>query len=71
MSGWFQSYGFAEVFPELIIGAYPLDSGDVDALAASGVRRVLNLAQEAEYREDAARRGRGGAGRGTRSPRSG
>ena len=51
MSEWFQSYGFAEVFPELIIGAYPLDSGDVDELAASGVRRVLNLAQEAEYRE--------------------
>ena len=25
MSDWFQSYGFAEVFPELIIGAYPLD----------------------------------------------
>jgi hypothetical protein len=51
MSGWFQSYGFGEVFPELIIGAYPLDSGDVDALAFSGVRRVLNLAQAAEYRE--------------------
>ena len=51
MSGWFESYGFAEVFPELIIGAYPLDSGDVGALASSGVRRVLNLAQDAEYRQ--------------------
>ena len=51
MSNWFESYGFAEVFPELIIGAYPLDSGDVDALAASGVQRVLNLAQDAEYRQ--------------------
>jgi predicted protein tyrosine phosphatase len=51
MSDWFESYGFAEVFPELMIGAYPLDSGDVDELAASGVRRVLNLAQEAEYHE--------------------
>lgn len=51
MSDWFQSYGFAEVFPELVIGAYPLDSDDVDALAEIGVRRVLNLAQDAEYRE--------------------
>jgi predicted protein tyrosine phosphatase len=51
MSNWFQSYGFAEVFPELITGAYPLDPGDVDALAASGVRRVLNLAQDEEYHE--------------------
>jgi predicted protein tyrosine phosphatase len=51
MSDWFRSYGFAEVFPELMIGAYPLDTGDVDELAANGVRRVLNLAQEAEYEE--------------------
>lgn len=51
MSDWFQSYGFAEVFPELVIGAYPLDSDDVDALAEIGVQRVLNLAQDAEYRE--------------------
>lgn len=50
MSDWFQSYGFAEVFPELMIGAYPLDPGDVDEIAASGVRRVLNLAENAEYR---------------------
>jgi predicted protein tyrosine phosphatase len=50
MSDWFQSYGFAEVFPELMIGAYPLDAGDVDEIAASGVRRVLNLAEDAEYR---------------------
>jgi predicted protein tyrosine phosphatase len=50
MSDWFESYGFAEVFPELMIGAYPLDSADVDTLAASGVRRVLNLVQDAEYR---------------------
>ena len=51
MSEWFQSYGFAEVFPELMIGAYPLDSADVNQLAASGVRHVLNLAEEAEYDE--------------------
>jgi predicted protein tyrosine phosphatase len=52
MSEWFQSYGFAEVFPELITGAYPLDAGDVDALATTGVRRVLNLAEDDEYREE-------------------
>jgi predicted protein tyrosine phosphatase len=51
VSEWFESYGFTEVFPELMIGAYPLDTGDVDELAASGVRRVLNLAQDAEYHE--------------------
>ena len=62
MSEWFQSYGFAEVFPELLIGAYPLDPGDVDALAASGVRRVLNLAQDDEYREEQRAHGRAGAG---------
>lgn len=51
MSEWFESYGFAEVFPELMIGAYPLDSDDVEALASGGVRHVLNLAQDAEYQE--------------------
>jgi predicted protein tyrosine phosphatase len=51
MSEWFENYGFAEVFPELVIGAYPLDADDVGALAARGIRRVLNLSREAEYRE--------------------
>ena len=51
MSQWFQDYGFAEVFPELMIGAYPLDGDDVDELVACGVRHVLNLAEEAEYDE--------------------
>jgi predicted protein tyrosine phosphatase len=51
MSDWFLSYGFAEVFPELNIGAYPLDAEDVDTLGASGVRRVLNLVQDNEYQE--------------------
>jgi predicted protein tyrosine phosphatase len=51
VSKWFDSYGFAEVFPELMIGAYPLDSADVDELAANGVRHVLNLVEEAEYDE--------------------
>jgi predicted protein tyrosine phosphatase len=50
MSEWFENYGFAEVFPELVIGAYPLDAQDVRALAARGIRRVLNLSQDAEYR---------------------
>jgi predicted protein tyrosine phosphatase len=49
MSGWFDNYGFAEVFPELVIGAYPLDADDVGALAARGIRRVLNLTHDAEY----------------------
>ena len=51
MSDWFENYGFAEVFPELLIGAYPLDGADVEALAACGVRKVLNLSQDAEYRD--------------------
>ena len=51
MSDWFENYGFAEVFPDLVIGAYPLDADDVAALAARGIRRVLNLSQDAEYRE--------------------
>jgi predicted protein tyrosine phosphatase len=51
MSDWFASYGYAEVFPELLIGAYPLDEGDVAVLAKRGVRRVLNLARDDEYQE--------------------
>jgi predicted protein tyrosine phosphatase len=51
VSEWFDKYGFAEVFPELIVGAYPLDADDVAALAAQGVRRVLNLSEDAEYHD--------------------
>ena len=51
MSDWFETYGFAEVFPELVIGAFPLDADDVGALADRGIRRVLNLSQDAEYRD--------------------
>ena len=51
MSDWFENYGFAEVFPELVIGAYPLDADDVGALAARGIRKVLNLSQDTEYRD--------------------
>jgi protein-tyrosine phosphatase len=50
MSRWFRSYGFADVFDHLTVGAYPLDDGDVAALAAAGVRRVLNLTEDVEYR---------------------
>jgi protein-tyrosine phosphatase len=50
VSRWFRSYGFAEVLDELIVGAYPLDNDDVDTLARLGVRRVLNLSEDEEYR---------------------
>ncbi|HEX3834145.1 MAG TPA: dual specificity protein phosphatase family protein [Solirubrobacteraceae bacterium] len=50
MSRWFRSYGFAEVDDRLIAGAYPLDADDVDVLASLSVNRVLNLAQDGEYR---------------------
>jgi protein-tyrosine phosphatase len=50
MSRWFRSYGFADVFDNLMVGAYPLDHGDVAALAGAGVERVLNLSEDMEYR---------------------
>lgn len=50
MSRWFRSYGFADVLDDLLVGAYPLDQDDVDALARMGIRRVLNLAEDNEYR---------------------
>ena len=50
LSNWFRSYGFARVYDELLIGAYPLDSDDVEMLAFNGVRRVLNLVEDGEYR---------------------
>jgi protein-tyrosine phosphatase len=51
VSRWFRSYGFAEILDDLLVGAYPLDFDDVAALERAGVRRVLNLAQDEEYRE--------------------
>src|SRR5437588_1469973 len=51
MSRWFRSYGFADVFDGLLIGAYPLDGDDVAMLKRAGVERVLNLVQDSEYRE--------------------
>ncbi|HET6866279.1 MAG TPA: hypothetical protein VFH80_10160 [Solirubrobacteraceae bacterium] len=50
MSRWFRSYGFADVFDDLLVGAYPLDSSDVATLGQMGIRRVLNLAEDEEYR---------------------
>jgi protein-tyrosine phosphatase len=49
VSRWFRSYGFADVFDGLIVGAYPLDQDDVDTLAHMGVDRVLNLTEDDEY----------------------
>jgi protein-tyrosine phosphatase len=50
VSRWFRSYGFAEVLDDLTVGAYPLDEDDVAALARHGIRRVLNLTEDVEYR---------------------
>jgi protein-tyrosine phosphatase len=50
MSGWFRSYGFADVADGLLIGAYPLDQDDVSMLEWMGVERILNLVEDAEYR---------------------
>jgi len=50
LSRWFRTYGFADVFDDLLIGAYPLDESDVGVLAAMGIRRILNLVEDEEYR---------------------
>ena len=50
MSRWFRSYGFAAVLDDLLVGAYPLDRDDVEALADVGIERVLNLTEDDEYR---------------------
>jgi protein-tyrosine phosphatase len=50
VSRWFRSYGFADVFDDLIVGAYPLDRDDVATLAQIGIDRVLNLTEDVEYR---------------------
>ena len=50
MSRWFRSYGFGEVLDDLLVGAYPLDADDVGVLSRAGVRRVLNLTEDEEYR---------------------
>lgn len=49
MSRWFQSYGYADVHDELIVGAYPVDATDVATVRQLGVTRVLNLVEDEEY----------------------
>ncbi len=49
MSHWFHTYGFADVHDGLIVGAYPLDAGDVEMLSWLGVQRILNLVEDREY----------------------
>jgi protein-tyrosine phosphatase len=51
VSRWFVSYGFAEVYDRLIVGAYPLDADDVATLSTMSVAHVLNLAQDEEYQD--------------------
>jgi protein-tyrosine phosphatase len=50
MSNWFRTYGFADISDELLIGAYPLDGDDVAMLKWMGVKAVLNLVEDDEYR---------------------
>ena len=50
VSRWFRTYGFADVFDDLLIGAYPLDSDDVGMLSWMRVEHVLNLTEDDEYR---------------------
>ncbi len=52
MSSWFRTYGFADVFDGLLVGAYPLDEEDVAMLHWAGVERVLNLVEDEEYRRE-------------------
>jgi atypical dual specificity phosphatase len=49
MSRWFLSYGFADIGHELVIGAYPLDRGDVAMLERLRIDRIVNLVEDAEY----------------------
>jgi protein-tyrosine phosphatase len=50
VSTWFRTYGFADVLDGLVIGAYPLDETDVSTLSWMGIKRVLNLTEDDEYR---------------------
>jgi protein-tyrosine phosphatase len=49
VSSWFRSYGFADVYADLVVGAYPLDRDDVKMLELIGVDRILNLVEDGEY----------------------
>jgi protein-tyrosine phosphatase len=50
VSTWFRTYGFANVYDGLVIGAYPLDAEDVGMLEWLRIERVLNLVEDEEYR---------------------
>jgi protein-tyrosine phosphatase len=50
VSKWFRSYGFADILDEFLIGAYPTDAEDIGTLSSMGVRRILNLVEDDEYR---------------------
>jgi protein-tyrosine phosphatase len=50
VSTWFRTYGFAEILDDLVIGAYPTDSDDIAMLDWLGVKRILNLVEDEEYR---------------------
>jgi protein-tyrosine phosphatase len=50
VSNWFRIYGFADVLDGLFVGAYPLDTNDVAMLDTMGIKQVLNLVEDEEYR---------------------
>jgi protein-tyrosine phosphatase len=50
VSTWFRTYGFADVLDGLLVGAYPLDPPDVGTLSSMRITRILNLAEDQEYR---------------------
>jgi protein-tyrosine phosphatase len=49
MSTWFNNYGYEQVYPDLLVGAYPLDRHDVAMLVTMRIECVLNLVEDAEY----------------------
>lgn len=49
MSRWFRTYGFQEVYDDLVIGAVPTDYDDVAALQFMGIDSVVNLVSDDEY----------------------
>jgi protein-tyrosine phosphatase len=51
VSSWFRTYGFADVYDQLLIGAYPLDPDDVAMLDWMGIERIFNLVEDGEYGE--------------------
>jgi protein-tyrosine phosphatase len=51
MSDWFERFGFTEVGDGLLIGARPLDAGDVAQVSGAGADVVYNLCEDREYPE--------------------